>query len=169
MKLVLIAALTRSRVIGADGGMPWQSSLDLLRFRQLTLGSPIIMGRRTHESIGKVLDGRLNIVISTAMTATSSEHLRVVPSWPEALALAIAEVADSDNDRVFVIGGGLVYERALAAADSLELTIIERDYAGDTYFPPLNLLDWQQVNEVDHLDAYPPLRFCTYERASKLE
>ena len=169
MKLVLIAALTRSRVIGADGAMPWQSSLDLLRFRQLTLGSPIIMGRRTHDSIGKVLDGRLNIVISTTMAATSSDHLSVVPSWPEALALATAEVADSDNPKVFVIGGGLVYEQALAAADALELTIIERDYAGDTYFPPLNLLDWQQVNEVEHLDADPPLRFCTYERASKLE
>ena len=169
MKLVLIAALTRSRVIGADGAMPWQSSLDLLRFRRLTTGSPIIMGRRTHQSIGKVLDRRLNIVISTTVAATSSENLRVVQSWPEALALATAEVADSDNPKAFVIGGGLVYEQALAAADALELTIIERDYAGDTHFPELNLLDWQLLAEAKHWEADPPLRFCTYERASKLE
>ena len=169
MKLVLIAALTRSRIIGADGGMPWQSNLDLLRFRQLTLGSPIIMGRRTHESIGKVLDRRLNIVISTTMAATSSEHLRVVQSWPEALTLATAAVADSDNSKVFVIGGGLIYKQALAAADALELTIIERDYAGDTYFPKLDLLDWRLLAEVKHWEAEPPLRFCYYERDSKRE
>ena len=169
MKLVLIAALTRSRVIGADGAMPWQSRLDLLRFRELTLGSPIIMGRRTHESIGKVLDGRLNIVVSTTMAATSSEHLRVVRSWPEAVALAGAAVAGSDNPKVFVIGGGLIYKQALAAADALELTIIERDYAGDTHFPKLDLLDWHLLAEAKHLEADPPLRFCLYERASKLE
>ena len=169
MKLVLIAALTRSGVIGADGAMPWQSSLDLLRFRELTLGSPIIMGRRTHESIGKVLDRRLNIVVSTTMASRSSEHLRVVRSWPEAVALAGAEVADSDNPKVFVIGGGLIYEQALAAADALELTIIERDYVGDTHFPKLDLLDWRLLDEVKHLADDPPLRFCSYERASKLE
>ena len=127
------------------------------------------MGRRTHQSIGKILDGRLNIVISTTMPATASESLRVVQSWPEALALAEAEVADSENPQAFVIGGGLVYEQALAAADALELTIIERNYVGDTYFPELNLLDWQQLDDGDHLDAEPPLRFCSYVRASELK
>ena len=169
MKLILIAAMTQDRVIGANGAMPWRSKLDLQRFRRMTVGWPVIMGRKTHASIGKLLDGRGNIVISRSMERDpqAPPTLHVVRDWQEALRWAQFDVLGLPEPRAFIIGGGSIYQQALELQlDQLELTFIEDDYAGDTYFPELDMADWQLVSEQRHPEAEPPLRFCSYERSA---
>ena len=133
--VTLVAAMARDRVIGHAGVMPWHLPADLQHFKALTLGHPVVMGRKTFQSIGRALPGRLNIVIS-----------RSAPAWPEGVvgvdSLAAALAAAGTVDRVMVIGGGEIYTQALPLADGLELTLIDADCPGDTRFPALDLSEW---------------------------
>ena len=124
----LIAAVARNRVIGARGGMPWHLPGDLRHFKATTLGHPVIMGRRTWDSLGKPLPGRENIVVTRRRDAQIPGAL-VAGSLQEALSLS------QGHDRVFVIGGAEIYALALPFADGLVLTEIDRDFDGDTMFP----------------------------------
>src|SRR3989338_3873203 len=144
---IIVAVAGKKRVIGTKGGMPWYIPEELKRFKEITMGHPILMGRKTHQSIGKPLGGRTNIVI-TRDPAFKEEGVTVVSSWDEALRLAKLALG---NDEIFVIGGGEIYKQALPLADKLYLTVIDKEIGGDTFFPDysdfkrvISESDWQQ-------------------------
>lgn len=128
---IIVAIAGEKRVIGTKGGMPWYIPEELKRFKTITTGHPIVMGRRTFESIGKALPNRTNIII-TRDKNFQAEGVIVTHSLEEALRLAVGKPGDSE---VFVIGGGEIYKQALPAADKLYLTIIDKEIEGDTFFP----------------------------------
>lgn len=126
MKLIIVAALSRNRVIGKDGKIPWRIPEDLARFKRLTSGHTVLMGRKTYDSLERPLPNRLNIVI----TSKTINGIRTYPS------LDFALQALKNEQQVFVIGGGQLYTQTLKLADELHLTLIDRDVEGDTFFPP---------------------------------
>ena len=143
MRLGIVVAMARNGVIGRDGTLPWHLPADLQRFRRLTLGKPIVMGRRTHESIGRVLPGRRNIVLSRdpAFRAAGCE---VFASLEQALT-ALAEV-----EEVMVVGGAALYAEALPRAARLYLTEVEAEVAGDVRFPPFDRAAWREIERETH-------------------
>ncbi len=160
-RVVLVAAVASNAVIGAHGGMPWHLPEDLKRFKQLTLGHPVIMGRKTWESIGRALPGRRNIVV-TRRTAFEAPGAEVVESLRAALALCAHE------RMVFVIGGGELYRAALPFAAELALTEIHRDYAGDVRFPDFDREAWKETRREPRFAADGTrFDFVVYERARK--
>jgi dihydrofolate reductase len=158
--LALIAALGRNRVIGRDNAMPWHLPEDLKHFKATTMGAPVIMGRKTYESIGRPLPGRRNVVITRDPAKLAGAAVDVVTSLDAALALA------ADAPRVFVIGGGEIYAQALPIASRLVLTEIDAAPEGDARFPDFDRDAWVEVSrDARHRDE-PPLdyAFVTYER-----
>jgi dihydrofolate reductase len=157
-KIVIVGALARNGAIGGNNQLLWRLPEDLRRFKQLTMGHPIVMGRRTYDSIGRALPGRRNIVV-TRDRAWRADGVDVVHSLDDALALAAgAPVVD-------VIGGAEVWAQALPLADVLELTEIDRDFEGDTYFPPWRREDFQETARSAHTAAEGwTYHFVTYER-----
>ncbi len=143
-ELVLVAAMARNRVIGNQGDMPWRLPADLAHFKQVTLGHPVIMGRKTFESIGKPLPGRRNIVISRSRPRLP-ERVELADSLDTALSRCV------DAQRVMIIGGGEIYRQALPLANRLELTLVDAEPDGDTVFPDYNLAQWT----VEHMQARP--------------
>lgn len=136
--------MARNRVIGRDGGLPWRLPGDLAHFKSLTLGKPIVMGRRTFESIGRPLPGRANIVISRD-AGFVPDGVTVCLSVDEGLEAA-ATVARADGaDEIMVIGGAQIYAAALPRADRIYLTKVEADTEGDTRFPELRPEDWRET------------------------
>lgn len=135
----LIVAMANHSVIGKNNQLPWHLSEDLRYFKSITMGHPIIMGRKTFESIGKALPGRQNIVVSTNPTYTAPDCL-VVNSLNDAL--EVAEV----TDELFVIGGAKLFETALPIAEKLYVTKIYADIEGDTFFPEIAPSQWQEVS-----------------------
>jgi dihydrofolate reductase len=167
MKISLIAAMAANRVIGRDGGLPWHLPPDLRRFKRLTMGHVMILGRKTWESIGRALPGRTLVVVTRQEDLAVPEGVAVVPSVEEALRLARERETDGV---VFVAGGAEVYRQTLPLADRLELTRIEQDFAGDTFFPEFAEADWRLVTEERHepgtADNPAPFAFSfqTWER-----
>ena len=135
----MIVAAAANNVIGADGGLPWRLSEDLRRFKEITMGKPMIMGRRTFESIGKALPGRRSIVI-TRQANYKAPGVEVVAT-PEA-ALELARHADE----VMIIGGGKVYEHFLPMTDRIYLTRVHTEIEGDTFFPKIDEDQWRIVS-----------------------
>jgi dihydrofolate reductase len=148
MRLALIAAVARNGVIGAGQGLPWRLSSDLQRFRRLTMGKPIIMGRKTFQSIGKPLSGRFNIVV-TRKGGTFPEGVHLASGLDAAIALAEAEAGSGE---VMVIGGGEVYAAAIGRADRLYITHVESTPAGDTDFPSIDPRVWEAASR-EHVAA----------------
>lgn len=148
MKISLIVAMSENQVIGSHGAMPWHISADLKKFKQLTLGSPVIMGRKTHESIGKPLPGRRNIIISRNQYY-QQQDCQVFNDLYDALKSC------EDSAEVFVIGGAKLYQSLLPRADYLYLTKIHKKFDGDTYFPHLDWLNWEEISvqEIDDDDS----------------
>nr|WP_275855704.1 type 3 dihydrofolate reductase [Sulfurimonas sp. MAG313] len=140
----LIAAMANNRVIGKDNQMPWHLPADLGHFKALTLGKPIIMGRKTYESIGRPLPGRKNIVISTNKNYIL-EGCETVCSLDEAINL-VKEVKE-----VMIIGGGFLYSQTLPKANKLYLTFIDLDVDGDTKFPDYEKLSIKEIKREKHL------------------
>lgn len=160
MVVSLIVAMAHDRVIGQGGKTPWRLSADLQRFRRLTMGKPVIMGRKTHESIGKVLDGRLNIVL-TRNLEYAAPGCRVVHSADEALKAA------AGAPEAIVIGGAEVYALFLPLADRMYLTCVQTRAPGDAFFPPWIRDEWVERYREDHgADAANPSphRFSILER-----
>ena len=145
MTITLIASVAENGVIGADGDLAWRNSDDLRRFKKLTLGHPVLMGRRTFESIGRPLPDRRNIVLTRA-GRWSADGVEVASSIPEALHL----VGEQD---LFIIGGGAVYAETIDLADRLEITHIEQDLPGDTHFPAIPPAGWERIR-VDHREGF---------------
>ena len=160
-KLILLAALAeKNRVIGKDGKLPWHISEDLKRFKRLTVGNPVLMGRKTFESIlqrnGKPLPERKNIVLTTSRRYPDLPNVATYPS------LDCAMNGLADEERVFIIGGEKVFAETLLLAHRLELTIVEDDYDGDAFFPDYEYLIGGRFRLVQRQerDGY---RFESYE------
>lgn len=142
MRVALVAAVSRNGVIGRNGGLAWKISDDLKRFRAITLGKPVIMGRKTYDSIGRPLPDRVNIVITRR--AAEIEGVLVAASVEEALRLGFEAAAHLDTDEICVIGGAEIYGQALPLATRLYLTEVEADVDGDTFFPPIDPGAWSR-------------------------
>lgn len=140
MRISLIVAAATNNVIGRDGRLPWHLSEDLKRFKRLTTGKPVIMGRLTHEAIGKPLPDRRNIVISSR-NDLDIEGCEVVATPEAALALA------AGAEEIMVIGGGNVYEQVLPMAGRIYMTRVDAMPDGDTFFPEINNEEWQVVEQ----------------------
>lgn len=154
MRLAMIAAQARNRVIGIDNKLPWYLPEDLKYFKRVTLGKPILMGRKTFESIGRPLPGRTNIVI-TRDRAWQHPGVRVVHDLEAALALAESLALIDGVDEAVVIGGAEIYALCLPRADRLYLTQVHADVEGDAHFPVLAEGEWQQVAREDHAAVEP--------------
>jgi dihydrofolate reductase len=160
MLISLVAALARRRVIGIGNQLPWRLPEDLQRFKRLTLGAPVIMGRKTHESIGRPLPGRRNTVV-TRQPQAAWQGCSVAHSLDEALALA------ADAPEAFVIGGAELYAQALPRADRLYLTFIDADCDGDAFFPEFDPLAWREIEREPGVSASGlGYAFVTYVRAA---
>ncbi|MCS0540866.1 type 3 dihydrofolate reductase [Aeromonas veronii] len=162
MKISMIAAMAHDRVIGKDNQMPWHMPADLAHFKRVTLGKPVLMGRKTFESIGRPLPGRRNLVISRNPDY-QAEGIEVVGSVEAALAL----LAGSSVEELMVIGGGLLYAEMLPSADFLYLTRIDLAVEGDTRFPAFDDGQWQRVDCESHPadEKNPhPYSFETWQR-----
>ncbi len=144
MRVSMVAAVALNGVIGRGGDLPWRLPADLKRFKKLTLGHPILMGRTTYESIGRPLPGRRNIVLSRA--GFTADGVEVYSSLEAALK------ASSAAPELMVIGGALVYEVVLPVADRLYLSVVHGDFEGDTWFPSITPSDWTMVS-TDHVPA----------------
>ncbi|PSQ35306.1 dihydrofolate reductase [Halobacteriales archaeon SW_12_69_24] len=162
MRVALVAAVADNGVIGVDGEMPWHYPADLRRFKQLTMGHPVVMGRRTYESIADRLDGplpgRTNVVLSRRETLDLPAGAVHATGVEDALAVA-AEALDDDRAAVYVVGGETVYEQFLDRADELLLTEIPEAPDGDTYFPDFGD-EWTELDR----ETRGELAFVTYRR-----
>jgi dihydrofolate reductase len=145
MKLSLIVAHASNRVIGRDNDLPWHLSADLKRFKAITWSKPILMGRKTYESIGRPLPGRHNIIL-TSKSDYLAEGCSVAHTYEE------AEILAGAADELVVIGGAALYQRFLLRADRLYLTLIDKEFEGDTYFPPYSLADWRVLESQTVID-----------------
>jgi dihydrofolate reductase len=164
MILSLIVARASNGVIGADGGLPWHISADLKHFKTLTVGKPIIMGRRTYDSIGKPLPGRHNIVL-TRDPDWSAAGVTVVPNLAEAVAAAGLDPR-ARADEIMVIGGVAVFDEALPSARRVHLTEVHAAPAGDTVLPPFDPTVWAETarEDFDAAGDTPGYSFVTLER-----
>jgi len=162
MDIAIVVAAARNGVIGRDGDMPWRLSSDLKRFKAITMGRPIIMGRKTWESIGRPLPGRENIVISSRGDF-EAPGAKVVSSLEEAIAAARESAGEG---QVFIVGGGQIYRQAMPLADILHVTHVETEVEGDTSFPPIGD-EWCADHE-EHIPAGEkddfPTRYVIYRR-----
>jgi dihydrofolate reductase len=152
----VIAALARGGVIGVRNALPWRLPTDLRRFKQLTMGHAVIMGRKTYDSIGRPLPGR-RIIVVTRQRDWTAAGVTVAHSVDEALALA-------GEGEVFIAGGAELYAQMIDRADRLYLTLIDADFEGDAHFPTVSPDEWRIIEEQPGEPGEIPHRFVTYER-----
>ena len=160
MIISFVAAMGKNKVIGKNNSLPWTMPADMKRFKELTMNKPIIMGRKTYESIGKPLPKRTNIII-TRDENYEAEGCIVAHSVEEALNVA------KNSEEVMVIGGSQIYKLFFPMANKIYLTIIEHDFEGDAYFPKYDVIEWKETDYEEHeKDAENPYDyiFLTLER-----
>ena len=150
MRIAMIAAMSVNRVIGVDNDLPWRLSSDLKYFKATTMGKPMIMGRKTYESVGKPLPGRPNIVISRSWQAP--EGVYHATSLDDAIALAESLIREQklETDEIMITGGAQIYQLALPLADKLYITEVDCDVSGDALFPAIDKTLWQETNREKH-------------------
>jgi dihydrofolate reductase len=161
-EIIIIAAIAKNRVIGKDNAIPWSLKEDMAHFKELTTGWPCVMGRKTWESLPKKpLPRRLNIIISRSMTEicpqkpTSSSHdIKILPSLSSAIEYC------SGSEKIFICGGETIYKQALSLANKIELTLIHKQYEGDSFFPEIESACWMPVKTVN----FDTFSFITYTR-----
>ena len=139
MIISIIAAMDKNRLIGSDNGLPWHLPADFKHFKEVTLGKPVLMGRKTFESIGRPLPGRKNIVISRS--GFSADGIDVVDSIDSGLELV------EDAEEVMIIGGANIYEQMISRAEKMYLTFVDADCKGDAWFPEINQLEWDVLDQ----------------------
>ncbi|MBB3963357.1 dihydrofolate reductase [Rhizobium metallidurans] len=166
IRKTIVVAAARNGIIGRDGDMPWRLSTDLKRFKALTTGKPVIMGRKTYDSIGKPLPGRPNVVISRSVTIDHPD-VSTVGSLDEAVALAERLAVERGEDEICIVGGGQIYDQAMAIADRLCVTHVETDVDGDTAFPAIDPAIWRVDESIGvpegEKDSYAT-RYVVYDR-----
>ena len=159
MKISLIAAMAKNRVIGDKGEIPWKIPGEQKLFKKFTMGHAVIMGRKTYESIGQPLPGRTNIVV-TRQRSYRAEGCHVVHDLSGAL-----ESCPEDEGEAFICGGGQLYHEAIPIADRIYLTVIPRDIPGDTYFPNILATEFRvRQSESIKDEGVEPYNFFIYER-----
>jgi len=171
VQLSLVCALARNRVIGADNQLPWHLPRDLAYFKAVTMGHPIIMGRKTFDSIGRPLPGRRNIVV-TRQEGWAHEGVTTVNSLESAVTCATELAQCNGVCEVMLIGGPSLFAQALPLAHRMYLTEVHADVAGDVYFPSFPLAEWVEVKREEYAADEKNLLACafvTYDRASFLE
>ncbi len=165
-KVVLVAAVAENGVIGRGGTLPWRLKSDMQHFRRLTIGRPVVMGRKTYESIGKPLKDRTNIVI-TRDSGFVADGVVVANSLETAMDMARGDARQRGADSIAIIGGAGIFSKCLALADRLEITLVHAAPAGDTFFPSIDRKMWREIARVRQ-DAAPgddaDVSFVTYER-----
>ena len=166
LPLSLIAALGENRVIGVDNSMPWHLPGDFKYFKATTLGKPIIMGRKTWDSLGRPLPGRLNIVVSR-QAGLQLEGAEVYPSLESAVVRAQEWANQQGVDEVMLIGGAQLYAQGMAQADRLYLTRVALSPEGDAWFPEFDLTQWKLVSNIENpaVDDKPAYNFEVWEKA----
>ena len=155
----LIVAIAENGVIGDNNSLLWNIREDMRRFRTTTSGHPVVMGRKTYDSIGRPLPKRTNVVITRS--DISIEGCQVVHSLEEAISLF------PQDEEIFIIGGAQIYEQALPLADRLYLTVVHRAYEGDTSFPSLDMSQWREIAREEFVrgeEFDAPFSFIDYER-----
>ena len=157
MIISLIAAIGKNNVIGVDNKLPWKLSADLKRFKAITSGKPVIMGRKTFESIGRPLPNRKNIII-TGDKNYNADGCVVVHSSEEALNSA------KGSEEIMIIGGEQIFREFLPKANRMYLTIIDKDFEGDAYFPKYNEDEWQEVSREENNDGGMNYSFVNLKR-----
>jgi len=166
MRLSVIVAVAENGVVGVNNALPWYLPDDLKYFKQTTMGKPVVMGRKTYESIGKPLPGRTNIVV-THNQDYQAEGVKVVGSLSEALELA-ADIAVIDGkDELMVIGGAAVYAAAIPMADRLYVTEVHAEVDGDAYLPAVEWSEWRELTREKHVAVAPnsyDFSFVVYQR-----
>jgi dihydrofolate reductase len=154
-EIIIIAAMAENRVIGKGNALPWSLKADMAHFKELTMGWPCVMGRKTWESLPKrPLPGRLNVVISRSLAAGDAPDAVVLPSLQDAIQHC------AGHEKIFICGGASIYREALALADAIELTVIRQQYEGDAFFPEINTALWIKTGAID-FDDYS---FISYSR-----
>jgi len=150
IEVLIVVAVAANGVIGRDGAMPWRLSTDLRRFKAVTMGKPVIMGRRTYQSIGKALPGRTNIVI-TRDAAFHPPDAMPAGSIDAALEIGRRQAAADGSDAVCILGGGQIYRQTLPLADRIHITYVDSEPDGDTRFPDIDAADWR----IEHEERIP--------------
>lgn len=167
IRLSIIVAMAENRVIGRDNGLPWRLPTDLRHFKAVTMGKPVVMGRKTFDSIGRPLPGRDNIVV-TRGTGIASDQVHVAYSLGEAVGLAEDFARDRGLDEIFIIGGAQIYEEAIGRAERLYVTEVAGTPDGDAHFPVIDPKAWRQVSREGPVQGEKdsaPMTFVVYERA----
>ena len=168
MRTSLIVAAAENGTIGQNGRIPWHLSADLRYFKQVTMGAPVIMGRKTYESIGFALPGRANIVV-TRNEKFQALDVDVVLNFEEALSKARAILEKEGGEELFVIGGAEIYAQAMRMADRIYLTRVHAEFSGDVFFPPLEQDSWKEVaseKQMAESEESPSFSFTILERVA---
>ncbi|MCD6047336.1 MAG: folA [Gammaproteobacteria bacterium] len=156
-KFSIIVAIADQGVIGYKNATPWHMPKDLRRFRQLTIGKPIVMGRKTYESIGHALPGRTNIIMTTQKNFIAEECL-IAHSFDQAIELAVSSNMYQEVQEIMIIGGASIYEQFLPRCENFYLTVIHNKFLGDTFFPAWDRRQWQviacEAHEADNENPY---------------
>ncbi|MDE5990452.1 MAG: dihydrofolate reductase [Clostridia bacterium] len=155
----IIVAIAKNGVIGKDGKLPWSLREDMSRFKRLTMGNTVIMGANTYREIGKPLQGRMNIILSSRLTL-NEENAVVMPSLTKAIKYALSR---DDNKEIFVCGGESAYKEALDIANRLYITFIDADFDGDRFFPPIPDC-FMEIKRTNIKDGEFSTAFCEYIR-----
>ena len=166
MRIAMIWAMAKNRVIGRNNNLPWHLPNDLKYFKRLTTGKAVIMGRKTYESIGRPLPNRINIVV-TRDPHFSADGIKVVHSLPSALKLAEAECLISGADEVIIMGGAEIYQQGLAIADRLYVTFVHANVDGDAWFPDIDLTTYEELSREDFSADGPnpyDYSFCVFDK-----
>jgi len=167
MRLSIIAALSTNGVIGRDDGIPWRQSTDLKRLKSLTMGHHLIMGRKTFDSVGRALPGRINVVI-TRRPDFAAEGVTVVSTLEDAILIA----AEAGDEEPFIAGGAEIFAMAIHRADRMYLTRVHADVEGDTMFPEFDDVSEWHLTDSEHFEADEkneyPFSFLTYDRAGAM-
>ena len=168
MRTSLIVAAAENGTIGQNGRIPWHLSADLRYFKQVTMGAPVIMGRKTYESIGCALPGRANIVV-TRNEKFQALDIDVVLNLEDALSKARAILEKEGGEELFVIGGAEIYAQAMRMADRIYLTRVHAEFPGDVFFPRLEEDSWKEVASEKQLaesEGSPSFSFTILERVA---
>jgi dihydrofolate reductase len=168
MNITLVAALAENGVIGRDNGLPWRLKSDMVHFRAITMGKPVVMGRKTFLSIGRPLPGRTTIVVSRD-GAFAAPGIVVAPSMQAALTVARGDAMRRGAESIIVAGGADLYAQTMPLADRLHITYVHRAVDGDVYFPAIDRSVWQETERDEHAAAAgdeAAFAFVIYRRAA---
>jgi dihydrofolate reductase len=168
LNIILVAAVADNGVIGRGNALPWRLKSDMAHFRTVTMGKPVVMGRKTYLSIGKPLAGRTTIVVSRDR-AFAAPGVLVVPSLDAALAAARGDAHRRGAESIIIAGGADVYAQAMPLAGRLDITYIHRAIDGDAYFPAIDRRIWHEIARDEHAAATgddAAFAFVTYERTA---